>query len=170
MTEITFKTLQRILKALGNDFGRSAMMLFKDTHGRTWGIINGNLYGSEDCYQDLSIMVPFCDYGQIGAFEVRHNKYFEYKRTNSIKWHLTAGGVTFEFEIIPPFDCRDCKHLIYIDEEECGSEDGGYNCRYDWEAGDTYIASDTYDFKGCICKKFEPTEYALKRGLYGFRA
>ena len=170
MTTITYATLKRIYKALGSDFGKSAVMIFKDEEDRKWIIAHGHLYGGVGYYRHTTgeEIVGFTDYGCIGSYSLTHYRVFEYIRPRSTEWHIDVGGVRFQFDILPPFDCRDCKHLIYIDEEESGCEGGGYNCRYQWDAGDTYLVSNTNECKGYICSKFEPTEYALKKGLIGY--
>lgn len=154
MATIKFQDVKRIYNALCLD--KDALTLFKDCSGRTWLIANRHLYGGKDYYSDGTLKVPVTDYGLIGSYELVDGRYFEYYRKNSTNWNIRAGGIDLVFEILPPFDCTDCKHLIYIDEEESGYEDGGFACRFRWDAGDTYLCWNTQEAEGSICQKFQP--------------
>ena len=176
MTTFKFQDMPFIIQAL-NKYWES-MFVWQDESGRRWAFIKGHLWAAPlkhprwfkdpDTETNMEYLKPMY-LGHIGSYQCYNTRKFDPTDKWAYKWKFTTGGLDHVVNICPQFDCRDCKHLVFIDEEECGTEGGGIACRIRWNAGDEYLASDTYEMKGFVCKDFEPSKYRIKelkkRGL-----
>lgn len=111
-------------------------------------------------------------FGYFGSFTCLFNDSFnnlrEGKWKNPEYWNVHI-GVDIRVRIYPPYDCRQCKHLITISEEESGQEDGGIACRIRWEEGDSYLCSSIREVEGMLCKDFQLSSYYEKHPKYLLR-
>lgn len=147
-----FQDVLLINNVLMDCFGKDRLFVWKDTTGRRWAIIKGVLWSMPPNYKESK--KPIC-WGELGSFEW-YGHSFDPKRKHDYRWQFDTEGLTHQITVFPPFDCRSCTHLVYIDEDECGTEGGGIACEVNWENGDTYLCSSDYETRGCICKHYKP--------------
>lgn len=175
MTIFKFVDVKLINNVLGDCFGRDRLFVWQDTDGRRWAIIKGKLYSGprikpSHAYRDEwpdEYTKPMC-WGELGTFECYWGDVFHYKSPRCSEWRFASAGLDHVVTVQPPFDCLDCKHLITIDEEECGMENGGIVCELSWDAGDSYVCTSTSECEHYICTHFDPREpeKLRKKGYY----
>lgn len=176
-TMFKFRDIKHIMDAFDEYWER--MYVWEDTDGRRWAVIKGVLWSaplerpnwlkkSDIDAIELQYTKPVC-WGTVGGFQLYDCRKFDPKSKWSYKWEFSSGNLDHIVSIQPPYDCRSCKHLIYIDEEKCGLENGGIVCKKRWDEGDSYVCTDEYETKDHLCKDFEPDKYHIKelekRGL-----
>lgn len=174
-TQFKFQDVVLINRVLRDCFGKERLYVWKDTSGRGWAIIKGVLWsgprtipkGMVYCHWPQEFYKPMC-WGELGTYEIYFDDFisgFDAKNKHSYKWKFESGGLDHVIEVLPPFDCNSCIHLITISEEESGQEDGGIVCELRWNEGDPYICSSTSEVEGHICEDYEkdPNYYQCPR-------
>lgn len=167
MTQFKFQDVVLINKVLLDNFGKERLFVWKDTTGRGWAIIKGILWAAPlkipshctgtwewDYYKPINL-------GHLGTFNW-YGTEFDPKRKSDYTWHFESSQINHEINVLPPFDCTSCRHLIQIDEEECGVEDGGIVCEISWNEGDTYVCSSSAETEGHCCQHYQQDDDVIK--------